>query len=74
MLTRSRIVLIAVLLSTSAVRSDGISMSVTPQGGGGIGGFDGGISAASVGGSPPPSCSNKLDFTQACNSQYIPVI
>jgi hypothetical protein len=23
---------------------------------------------------PPPSCSNKLDFTQACNSQYIGAI
>lgn len=20
---------------------------------------------------PPPVCSNKLDFTQACNSQYV---
>ena len=25
-------------------------------------------------GSPPPTCSNALDFSQACNSQYIEVI
>lgn len=24
-----------------------------------------------AGGGPPPSCSNKLDFSQACNSQYL---
>jgi hypothetical protein len=23
-----------------------------------------------TGGTPPPTCSNSLDFTQACNSQY----
>ncbi len=23
------------------------------------------------GGGPPPSCSNSLDFSDACNSQYI---
>jgi hypothetical protein len=26
------------------------------------------------GGSPPPTCSNVLDFSQACNSQYINVV
>jgi hypothetical protein len=25
----------------------------------------------SGGGSPPPICSNALDFSQACNSQYL---
>ena len=30
-----------------------------------------GPSTGSGGGSgPPPTCSNSLDFTQACNSQY----
>ena len=30
--------------------------------------------ALTGGGSPiPPSCTNALDFSQACNSQYIPV-
>ena len=23
--------------------------------------------------SPPPNCTNKLDFSVACNSQYIPL-
>lgn len=27
-----------------------------------------------IGGGSPPTCSNKLDFSQACNSQYIEVI
>ena len=26
------------------------------------------------GGTPPPPCSNSLDFTDQCNSQYITVI
>ena len=27
------------------------------------------------GGSPPPAtCSNKLDFSASCNSQYIPAV
>ena len=25
------------------------------------------------GGAPPPTCSNALDFTKACNSQYVGV-
>jgi hypothetical protein len=25
------------------------------------------------GGGPPPPCTNSLDFSQACNSQYISV-
>lgn len=27
-----------------------------------------------TGGAPPPSCSNSLDFTDSCNSQYIGVL
>jgi len=23
---------------------------------------------------PPPTCTNALDFSKACNSQYIPVV
>lgn len=23
---------------------------------------------------PPPSCSNELDFSVACNSQYVPIL
>lgn len=31
-----------------------------------------GIGLGTPGGSgPPPTCTNKLDFSQACNSQYI---
>ena len=30
-----------------------------------------GLGAPSSG--PPPTCSNSLDFSQACNSQYIPL-
>lgn len=29
---------------------------------------------AGNGGSPPPACSNRLDFSQACNSQYLTVL
>lgn len=32
-----------------------------------------GIGLPTTGGGPPPVCTNKLDFSQACNSQYIPV-
>jgi len=28
----------------------------------------------SAGGGPPPTCSNSLDFTKSCNSQYAGVI
>ena len=43
---------------------------------GGLGGGIGfGIISGTVGSAPaPPVCSNQLDFTQACNSQYITVI
>jgi hypothetical protein len=43
---------------------------------GGIGGAIGfGIIAGTVGSAPsPPSCTNSLDFSQACNSQYMPVM
>jgi hypothetical protein len=44
MWTRSRIVLALLLLGLSAAKGDGLSTSVSPQLGGGIGGFDGGIS------------------------------
>jgi hypothetical protein len=29
------------------------------------------LPAATSNGTPPPTCSNKLDFTQVCNSQYL---
>ncbi len=32
-----------------------------------------GIGLPTTGGGPP-SCSNKLDFSDACNSQYIPAV
>lgn len=40
---------------------------------GGLGGAVGfGIVAGTVGSAPPPPvCSNRLDFSQACNSQYM---
>lgn len=28
----------------------------------------------SGGSSPPPVCSNALDFSVACNSQYVPIL
>jgi hypothetical protein len=34
----------------------------------------GSVGGASSGGEPPPTCSNALDFSQACNSQYIEAI
>lgn len=33
-----------------------------------------GIGLGTPGASPPPVCSNSLDFTDSCNSQYITVI
>ena len=40
---------------------------------GGLGGGIGfGIVAGTVGAAPPPpTCSNSLNFSQACNSQYV---
>lgn len=35
----------------------------------GLGGQNG-IGGLGGGGAPPASCSNSLDFTKACNSQY----
>lgn len=29
-----------------------------------------GVGGTTGGSGPPPTCSNKLDFTAACNSQY----
>lgn len=34
----------------------------------------GAMPGAGVPGPPPPACSNELDFTDACNSQYVPVL
>ncbi len=40
-----------------------------------LGGYSGIYNLGTSGGSgPPPACSNKLDFSQACNSQYIPAV
>lgn len=39
------------------------------------GGLNGpGIQSGGSGGNPPPACSNSLDFSDACNSQYIGVL
>ena len=32
---------------------------------------NGGMGGGSFSTGPPPTCSNSLDFTQACNSQYV---
>ena len=50
-------------------RADGIFQNKVgdPTAGGGIVNF-------TSGGGPPPSCSNKLDFSVACNSQYIGIM
>ena len=73
MRTFSKVLLAALLLAAmTAARGDGLSTSMSPQTGGGIGGwFDGGLSYQKASGSPPPVCSNSLDFSQSCNSQYI---
>ena len=62
------VILIGLLLATAA-KSDGI---FNPSGGG-IG-FTDGINNFTASGGPPPACSNKLDFSVACNSQYIGVL
>ena len=41
------------------------------QPGGSMTGPGGPMIPGNVGGGGPPACSNSLDFTQACNSQYI---
>lgn len=33
-----------------------------------------GIGLGTPGSAPPPSCSNSLDFSDGCNSQYVPVL
>lgn len=33
-----------------------------------------GMGTGAGGGGPPPPCTNKLDFSVACNSQYIAAI
>jgi hypothetical protein len=58
------------LLSTASAQflSNGL-------GGAGLSGGLGNPGIANGGsGGNPPSCSNSLDFTKACNSQYITVI
>lgn len=63
----------AILLILAGLVSAGAyAATVTPQKGGGIGQFDGGVS--STGGAPitPVGCTpTGLDFSQACNSMYL---
>ena len=33
-----------------------------------------GVGLPTTGGGPPPVCSNSLDFSDACNSQYFPAV
>ena len=73
MSTFSRIALtIAILaLGGTTVGADGLSGSVSPQLGGGIGGFDGGISIAPVPSAAPSSCSGTIDLSTGCKLPMI---
>lgn len=72
--TLALIFLLAALAFTA--RADGIGGAVGPTEGLGSGiGGQSGIAVGSGGGGPPPAgCSNSLDFSKACNSQYIGAI
>lgn len=61
---------LALILASGDVIADGIVNPTTQF----IGNMGEGISNSGTGGSGPVSCSNALDFTQACNSQYIGVL
>lgn len=67
---RNKLALAALLLGVSAAQGDGISNSMTPQLGGGIGtGFDGGISSTAAVAAPVTPCSQTgLIFTSSCNA------
>lgn len=53
---RISIVLLGLLISSSAIAGTILLM---------------GIGLGTPGSGPPPSCSNSLDFTEQCNSQYV---
>lgn len=61
---------LALCCMAAAARGDGLSSSVTPQPGGGIGfTFDGGISGRLKASGPPPAgCTNQLvlDYSNSC--------
>ena len=67
---------LALLLAalTGAAFAKGLSM--TPQVGGGIGQFDGGISSVLTAAAPPPSCTTdgSLDLSQCSNAIYLALI
>ena len=63
MRTLLRLMLLVAALAILSPVADA-QLMITNFGEGGFGG----------GGGPPPACSNALDFTKACNSQYIGVI
>jgi hypothetical protein len=74
MSTRNRIALAAALaLLCSAARGDGISSSISPQLGGGIGQFDGGVSARASSSAPPPTCTVNLSsqYNNKCSSIFL---
>jgi hypothetical protein len=67
----SKAILLALLMWSAIALADGIyngGRVGDPTLWGGINQFN------STGGSGPVACSNKLDFTQACNSQYFGAI
>lgn len=75
MSTRSKIAAALLLLGLATVaRADGLSTSVTPQLGGGIGGFDGGISFKAITQAVTGCSGTGLIFSVACNSQYVGIL
>ncbi len=39
-----------------------------------LGGYSGIYNLGTSSAGPPATCTNKLDFSQSCNSQYIPAV
>ena len=62
---RSKLIALAVM-SIFGATSAWAALSITPQIGGGIGQFDGGVSSSNYTPPPPSSCNGTLDLSTGC--------
>jgi len=72
-----RIVIAAIIIAlATAALARQMPMIPYSQPSGSMLGLGGPMIPGNIGGGspPPPTCSNKLDFTQACNSQYVSLL
>lgn len=71
MSTRNKLAITALLTAALLASAQLFAGTITPQIGGGLQ-FDGGIASQGVAAPPPSTCPGTgLDFSDACNSQYI---